>query len=635
MRERPVVLRCAVAGAAILLAAPRAGHASGFLSGPGHTPVEQRAVLSVGPDRSTLWVSLRLDGGAGPVAMVVPAAPGAALDWSSAAWIEALEVATAPRILPPPGDAATCPGDPPGSPFHVAADLGHVAPLFPAEVAVLADAPAVEAWAAQNGLAVSAGLATAMAGFAGQRFVAARFSAPAGPTITPTLRVVAPAVSAELPFVLTQAGAAELLLTTWVLGAGPASIEGAPAASVDPADLTFDAATAGTDYLAARAAALGAAGGGAAMVEAASHEALVVDAPIAGGTATIDGLITAYFERAATYGDGLPGAAGCAMVAASAAGSTEVVAASCPRSDLGVVEGTDTCVESAGAGETDPADLRCGAGADDLAVALSGLSPAGAWLTRITQLLPAGAGGSIEQVSFPGGAPISPVLTAGKLDLSGCGPATTTTATTTSSGTTATSTSAGPGPSGATSAAAGGSTFVLVPVYSRGPSCGCSGTYEIVDYVETEAGLGGGGGAGGGVGGGGGEIPDAYYTDEDCGGDTTGDHETEPADDGGCGSDTAETQETGGGDDCEGDPSDSGAGGGGDGRGGGASDGESGSGGETAGDGTSSDCAVTRPRARGGRARLSTVVLAALALVAPLRRLTRRRHRGKAARPPA
>ena len=623
---------CALAAGAAALASAAPAGAFGFLSGAGHTPVEQRVAFAAGPDRSTLWASLRLEAVAGPVAMIVPAPPGSSLDWSSPAWLEALEVATAPRILPPAGVSATCPGDPPGDPCETPGDLGHVAPLFPVEVAVLADATAVEAWAAQSGLVVPAALAASLAAFPDQRFVAARFNAPAGPAMTPTLRVVSPTVSA-LPFVLTRAGASELLLTTWLVGPARGHVDGAPAATVDPADLTFDAAAGASDYLFQRRAALLSAGAGAELVESASHESLFQSVPLAGGTASVDGVLESYFERAASYGDGLADSATCIAAAAAALGSASPVAPSCARADLGVVDGTDTCVESVGAGETDPDELRCGSGADDLAVALSGLSPAGAWLTRVTQRLPAAAAGTLESVSFASGAAVSPVVTATSVDLAGCGGTTSSSSSTSNGSGSSTTSSSGTGAGTGASSGGQGARLHLVPVYSRGPSCSCSGTYETVDFAPVEGeGLGGWGGASG-VGGAGGEAPpDAYYADEDCAGDTSDTYETAPdegggcgsdssdtaADDGGCGSDSSDTASDGGG--CDGDSTD-GSGSGGDGSSGDASGGD-GSSGETG----SSSCAVPRAR-RAPRTRLSLLAFGALALCAPLRRALRRRRR--------
>ena len=103
----PAMLRRTLATASVLgvllSGAGRAEAGPAWLASSSLTPVEQRIAVSVGPQRTTLWTSLRFEAAGGIVGVVVPAPPGASLDWSSDAWMEALEVATAPRIFPPLG----------------------------------------------------------------------------------------------------------------------------------------------------------------------------------------------------------------------------------------------------------------------------------------------------------------------------------------------------------------------------------------------------------------------------------------------------------------------------------------------------------------------------------------------------
>ncbi|HSN99820.1 MAG TPA: hypothetical protein VLS89_16100, partial [Candidatus Nanopelagicales bacterium] len=98
-------------------------HAFGTLSSGEAAPLEQRVALAVGPDRTTLWTSVRVSssGPGGALGIVAPAAPGAALDWSSSAWFEALEVATAPRVLAPPLE---CGGTAPATRLDIVGEMG-------------------------------------------------------------------------------------------------------------------------------------------------------------------------------------------------------------------------------------------------------------------------------------------------------------------------------------------------------------------------------------------------------------------------------------------------------------------------------------------------------------------------------
>src|SRR6185503_12467591 len=111
----------------------------------------------------------------------------------------------------------------------------------------------------------------------------------------------------------------------------------------------------------------------------------------------------------------------CIAQAASALASNAMVAATCPRADLGVIDGGAMCQEAPLPGELDPAKLRCGGSSDDLAVALGSLTPADAWLTRETMQIPDGKLGADWILDLPGGGSVSPVRVASAVDVGSCG----------------------------------------------------------------------------------------------------------------------------------------------------------------------------------------------------------------------
>lgn len=344
---------------ALLLGSAEA-RAMGSLSGGTHRPLEQRVATA----DNALWTQLRVASPGGPLAIVVPAEPGAALDWSSAAWFEALESATAPRILPPQGMAA-CPGEAPAPVVDVAGDLYHHDPLTPHEVIVLDDAAAVVSWAEQHGLVVSGAMWTALVGLeASHRFVAARFTAPNGEALTPALRVRGVSAPA-LPLVLTAAGNEDLLVTTFALGPGGAALDGEPA-SIPLGSLTFNAASSESNYRFLRADALGSSDSW--LLETTSRAALT--GIFESGNVSIESALRTYFTRGALYLGGSVDAAQCIAEAMRALGEVGAFSEVCARADLGAVGGTPSCTE--GAGAIDAARLRCGTALDDLAIALSG-----------------------------------------------------------------------------------------------------------------------------------------------------------------------------------------------------------------------------------------------------------------------
>jgi hypothetical protein len=600
-------------------------------------------VVAAGPQRTTLWTSLRLSADLGPIGVVVPVPPGASLDHTSPAWIEALEAATAPRVFPPTGESAACSEADAGAdggtsdPFHVTVDLGKTFVLPPLESTVLPDAAAVTAWAAQHGLSVPTAAAKALEAAAGMRFVVERFEVEGGPNVlaTSTLRVVMPGSKPTLPLSLTRAGDEDLLVTAWFVGVGRADLEGAHEVVLPLDQLRWDAAKGSTNYVPLRAATLYD-DASATMLEATSHEALYENTPIAGGKGTIPGVVTSFFTRAASYGDGDPDPAKCMTAAASAIQSSATVAEACPRADLGVVDGASACVEEPTFGQLDPDLLRCGDGADDLAVALSGLAPQNVWLTRRSMLLPKGATGASWPVSFSNDVPRSPVVVASSVDRGACEADGGASGGSSSSGGATGSSGSGTPSTGAGNPTGGSGWVDEGPYYEPDVGCGCSGTSSTV--VDPGSGVGG--------------SDDGSYVDDstdDCSGDTQS-SSSDTSDD--CSGDTQSSSDSSS-DDCSGDTQDSGS----------SSDDCSGSSSDpsyegddcssgsdssssdvdcsgTSGEGSSSsDCSIAhRPQAQGRRhgPKLSVLTLGALALLAPIRRLRRphRTRRGARARRP-
>src|SRR5262245_9717842 len=109
MRSRRPATIAALLAAAALGEARDAG-AVGWMVSSGTEAREERVALAVSPGRTTLFSQLRVESQGGTFAIVVPVADGAALDWSSRAFFEALETSTAPRVIGPQGVEAACPG---------------------------------------------------------------------------------------------------------------------------------------------------------------------------------------------------------------------------------------------------------------------------------------------------------------------------------------------------------------------------------------------------------------------------------------------------------------------------------------------------------------------------------------------
>jgi hypothetical protein len=594
-------------GVGVWLLCVEDAHAVGFASSGKARPSEERVMFSSSPERSVLVTQLRFDSTGEDVLIVVPVVDGSALDWSSRALFEALEVATAPRILGP-ADNDTCPDhDEPA--FDMTGDEEGSETLEPSETAVLDDAAAVLSFAADRGISVSPELSAALAEQAGGRFFVARFSAPKGVALTKALRVVAPSPSATLPLVLSQAGADELRVTAWTMGKGRGALTGEPV-TIDVGSLTLEAGPSTSNYEDLLFAALAPTAGQPRplVYDMASHASLGDDISLRENGPEVKSFVRGYFERAAAYAETGDQPSSCIAQAVAVLGQSAIVGTACPRSSLGVVGGAAACAtDLVEPGEVDPGLLRCGLMIDDLAVLLSDLEPEEAWLTRATMQIPGGTVGAPRSVSFPGGDRLDPALVASSIDLSEC----------TEGGDGGASSSNGPSSgAGASNGNGNGSSanggVVDVPLYVYDGCSACSdGSYVLAEYIEADAN----------------DAPDAYYEGDDCAGDSSATYSDDSCDGDsyngdeidwdaeGC--DCSETTVDWDSEGCDCDSS-------------GYSDTCSADGfGDGCDCGGESLCATAKPAVPGKRLkkvrRLNAFVYGALVFIVPLRRLSRRR----------
>jgi hypothetical protein len=608
----------AVAALGAVLSSSAPAHTEGLMPSGTTETTEARMVVAYSPASTRAWYSLRVDGTAGDVGVVVPVAAGASIDFGVPAFLDALEVATTPRVIPPAETNVTCAASEGKALVEIEGDLSESATVAPAEAAILDSVDGVRQWAASRSLTVSASLDGKLVASGASHFVVARFSLPAGLARTRPLRVVTPGGAASLPLSLVDAGSQDVAVHAFAIGKHRAVFQ-APIATLDVGSLSFDAAAVTTNYDDLFAQAL--AEPGAVLLQASSHAALRDSVSTgAPNAAPIDSVIKTYFERAAATGEATLDPATCIGQSAVILGQSAIIGTTCPRSAVGVAGGATPCTSDVtDPGEVDPALLRCGGLADDVAVALSDLEPDEAWVTRGVLRIAASSGGADLAATFPGAtARVDPVVEASKLDVSGCG----------EGGSGAGGASTGPsgssssGPSG-TSSASGGTT-VEVPVFAH-DGCSCDGTWVVVDYVEEDES----------------SAPDAYYENDDsCSGDTTGDstsdtssYESSPSEE--CSGDTTTSDSTvDDGCSCDGttDGSDS--------TSSDACSGDSGSSDSCGGDSGTDDscssdssCAVSRgSKAKKSAARkkkASIFVYGFLVVVAPLRRLTRGKRRAR------
>jgi hypothetical protein len=424
----------ATLGAALALVAPDARAMGAIVTSPpsASSATELRVALSVangdasgegttGVDSGTLtrvtrWLSARVHGDATAFALVLPVRAGAFVDVASDAWMEALEAASAPRVVPP---QVSPPCGIAGG-VDVEGDLSHEATVPPDAVAVAPDAATLAMELAMWGFTLSQDVASALdaAAATGSAFVVVRFPAPAPDVLTRTVRITEyePSEIAYSLAALPLAGSgASTGVTAYVVGdtrVGWSAPDGTGAGgplAVDPSTILW--LPGGTSsYADARDALLRAHPGGW-LEETAGHGPLFFRTPVP-VAAPAAAVAQEYYERAGTYGDAALDPATCESLALSVAASTAAVAPACARGALALVGPAAPCGEMVPSGDIAPDVLRCGNAADDLALALSALVPQRAYLTRARSLFASGSSGQDAPLQPVANADRGPVLTA-------------------------------------------------------------------------------------------------------------------------------------------------------------------------------------------------------------------------------
>ena len=373
---------------ATVLTTGRARAMGAIVSSPpgASSTTDVRVAVSSTGTRTSRWVSLHVHGTATSFAWVVPVKPNAFVDLTSDAWLESLEDATAPRVVPPDVSPACGAGG-----VEVDGQLSHVVTTVPDSVAIAADVATLGNTLAGWGITVTGDLAPLLeaAGADGDSFVALLYSGGLPDVVTRTVRIVDTS-SASLPLTLTS-GPSTVSVTAYAFTTGSVLVGSAPAPHARPVAPPL---ARGRDVH-VRAGAR----------NAAHHEP----------------------RRLARRDGGSPGALRGGDRPRLGVGPRAHADVFLPRLDVRRCHGGSFHVRRGRVGRRDqplarghgvsprrarqaghrhlrggPGDrgdrarhvLRCGGISDDLAVALSGMAPAAVWLTRARSVLGAGAFGA-------------------------------------------------------------------------------------------------------------------------------------------------------------------------------------------------------------------------------------------------
>jgi hypothetical protein len=230
---------------------------------------------------------------------IVPIRPDARVDVTTDAWLDALDEATSPVVLPPLDGCSS------GAPDFVPHGATPVSSL-PTTLQVFADATALNAYVSSAGYAIPSSLEGAIEASlaAGGAFVASTY--PLASLPTRTLRVVE-ASAPVLPLALTSPLSTGAPVSVFVIASEGASA-GASPLTLDPAVVLWDSTGLST-YPAERDALLAQAEGARWLTESTSPDVMFTGAAI-GSETTEPSVLARYSALAATYGDAGPCIAG-------------------------------------------------------------------------------------------------------------------------------------------------------------------------------------------------------------------------------------------------------------------------------------------------------------------------------------
>jgi uncharacterized protein DUF2330 len=371
--------------------------------------VGHRMAFAISGERTVLWDQFEYQGAPEEFSWVLPVAPGAYLEESSAAWFAALEAHTRVQVLPPPlscapprrdsgcfGSTANDNGnfsdtDSAGAffgPSVVVLDRQTVGPYETVTLRSISG-DALTEWLVSNGYVVPADIAPIIEAYVreGADFIALRLSPDVGVQQMTPVRVVTPQGPAILPLRMVAAGVGlSVDIVLFTIGDARFSLPDFAEVGLELEKLSYDFGAASSNYLELRRRALARNDG----------STFLTTFAVPGGLGASDGSFTAtsngngfaddfaslYFAQG-LENDGDEDVQRCDHVVEPVQSGRRVVRV-CEDA-----EGSD-CVAEPGPGELASSELECG-GLDDLEAALIGQVPSQTWLTRLELNLPRAA----------------------------------------------------------------------------------------------------------------------------------------------------------------------------------------------------------------------------------------------------
>ena len=384
-----------------------------------------RMAISVSSSQTVLWDSVSYDGSPEDFAWVLPVGPGAEIQLSTNAFLEALEAVTQTTVHPPP---LTCAGGSLGNDVlgggvgcgesaresdSAASSAGfggassssgggtgvrvlHEETVGPYDAVVIRSRQpgAIMAWLRTNHYAVAQDMEPVLGSYEtqGADFLALRLAPGAMVRQMRPVRVVYPGTLLSFPLRMVQAGTGlRTGVVLYILGEGRWGVGNGNTAQISAADIVFDFSTGRSNYQQLRQEALAANGGNAWLTTYARRGAVFLP--------TFNPGINAQEVYVASNWQGSTDRSLDQLYVSQGLANEETTSSTCRAalaalgSDERVVvnpcDGDGNC-RAVTSEEIDARTLACD-DLDDLATALVGMRPTSVWLTRVEAELPRSA----------------------------------------------------------------------------------------------------------------------------------------------------------------------------------------------------------------------------------------------------
>jgi hypothetical protein len=397
---------------AALVLAPREARAMGAVVGAADQPVSMawaRVAVAVANGRTARWAQISTGPATSAFAWLIPIEPGARVDLTTDAWLDALDAATVPVVLPPafsPScDVALAP--------DVTTSILTPSTESPGQASIAFDLSTLTSFITASGFEIGSDLATSLGKVfsAGEGILSLVYGAGALPVRTIRIVDTGPAT---LPLELTGNASGPTPVSVFTIAGGEEEAGSIPLV-LPGGSLSW--LSSGQSNYAEDVASLLTTSGGSSWLNQSAGPSVFFRSTVITPSLAVPSVLEDYYALASKYGDTMADPDACTMAAVATMESSSTFAEACPLGALAVAPGPTPCASSPPS-DTPIDGLLCGAVAD-AAIAVGTLRPDAVWVTRTTGIVTVASAANVPLLN-DGTTPESPVLVASSYPV-GCG----------------------------------------------------------------------------------------------------------------------------------------------------------------------------------------------------------------------